>query len=302
MTFSVDWLSLREPVDEAARSTSLTGSLARALTTHAPASSPLRVLDLGAGTGANLRYLAERLGAPRQAWRLVDHDAGLLDALPGRLHAWAASRALSVTRTADRTGPGIDIHGDGLHWRLSTSVRHLGLTGAADDLVDGHHLVTASALLDLVSAEWFEAVAAQCRRDGAHVLFALNYDGRVQCTPEDPDDELVRTLVNRHQQTDKGLGTAMGPEAAPRALQCLAAAGYAVWSAPSDWVLNARHSTLQAALVGGWIEAAAAIAPEQDARVRAWGRRRTTHIDDGRSTIVVGHTDIAASPPGAPVR
>ncbi len=55
-------------------------------------------------------------------------------------------------------------------------------------IFDGRALVTASALLDLVSERWLRALAARCAGHGAAVLFALSYDGRIVCSPEDPDD------------------------------------------------------------------------------------------------------------------
>ena len=58
-----DWLALREPADAAARSDSLT----RTITDVVAPCDPVRVLDLATGTGANLRYLVERL-PPRQDW------------------------------------------------------------------------------------------------------------------------------------------------------------------------------------------------------------------------------------------
>src|SRR6185369_8724301 len=92
--FSADWLSLREPFDAAARATPLVAELRR----HIPrgtSAAPFEVVDLGAGAGSNLRYLAPRVGGEQQ-WRLVDHDRVLLDAALVATSAWAASRGASV--------------------------------------------------------------------------------------------------------------------------------------------------------------------------------------------------------------
>ena len=82
--FSPAWLDLREPIDVASRCVDLVEGLAQKLNTP----EPIRVLDLGAGTGANLRYLAPRLGG-KQDWRLLDNDDDLLAWLPRRLREWA---------------------------------------------------------------------------------------------------------------------------------------------------------------------------------------------------------------------
>src|SRR5690606_35877728 len=108
-----------------------------------------------------------------------------------------------------------------------------------------HSLVTASALLDLVSADWLRRLSAFCAEAEAAVLFALTYDGRIEAMPRHPDDELVRELVNRHQTTDKGFGPALGPAAAAAAVDAFVERGYEVTSAPSDWRLHPGQRELQ---------------------------------------------------------
>ena len=84
MSFSPDWLALREPADHAARN----GEVLAAVREHFAQVSPLRIVDLGCGTGSNLRGLAPHL--PReQHWHLVDYDPLLLAAARQRLVDWA---------------------------------------------------------------------------------------------------------------------------------------------------------------------------------------------------------------------
>jgi hypothetical protein len=221
------------------------------------------VVDLGTGTGSNVRYLAPRLPGP-QEWLVVDRDPHLLDEL---------TRGVGVS--------------------VSTRATNLGsLTG---DLFTDRDLVTASALLDLVSESWLASLAQHCRRVGAAALFALTYNGESQCTPVEPEDEFVRTLMNRHQrQNDKGFGRAAGPDATHAAERVFRAAGYVVTRARSDWVLDTSTSALQRPLVEGWADAAIEMAPEDRSAIESWLLRRLHHIADGRSRIVVGHEDLGA--------
>src|SRR5262249_29838459 len=136
-------------------------------------------------------------------------------------------------------------------------------------------------------------LVAHCRATEAAVLLALNYDGRVSCSPEEPEDEDVRLLVNEHQRTDKGFGPALGPDAAARAVSLFSTAGYAMTQEHSDWRLTPDMQPLQRELVAGWASAASDIAPESRSVIEDWRARRIAHIDAGRSRIVVGHLDVA---------
>jgi len=257
------WLRVREPADTAARSEELT----QAIASRVPPAGPLRVLDLGTGTGSNIRYLAKRLRSPQQ-WLAVDRSAALL----------ARAR-------------GTDIDGE-----VETRQADLGSLDDHRPFV-GRDLVTASALLDLVSESWLRALAAHCRAENALALFALTYDGRSSCTPVDPGDEEVRELMNQHQKRDKGLGGgAAGPDAAQVAEQCFLREGYSVRREPSDWVLGPSNTDIQRLLIDGWAVAATEMEPDRAPAIARWHARRVGHLEAGRSRIVVGHHDLAAWP------
>ncbi|MEP7116640.1 MAG: class I SAM-dependent methyltransferase [Acidobacteriota bacterium] len=266
--FSADWLALREPADHAARAHDLTAAVAASV-----AQRPgLRAVDLAAGTGSNVRYLMPRV--PHiQHWTLVDHDPALL------AQAWRL--LLPVGQTAGRA---YDVRTGDL-----AAIDQVGLDGCA--------LVTASALLDLVSEPWVRNLARHCRAAAVDVLFALSYDGRIACDPVDADDERVRAYVNQHQRGDKGFGRALGPDAAHVAEACFRAEGYTVQLASSDWIVTPDRRELQRQLVEGWASAATAMAPADAATIDAWREQRVAHIDEGRSTLRVGHQDLAGAPP-----
>jgi hypothetical protein len=264
--FSADWLALREPSDARARSAALTSAIAERLAGG-------RVLDLAAGTGANVRYLEGFLRGDRggRHWLLVDNDPALL----ARAAVLLGARESVETRVVD----------------LSEAVE-----SAAANLCAGQDLVTASALLDLVSERWLTALAGRCADARSAVLFALTYNGGINCSPGEPEDAMVRNLVNRHQRIDKGFGPALGPDAAASAARAFAALGYHVRRERSDWVLAEDMRDLQQQLIEGWADAAGEIAPEERRRVSGWKTSRLAHVGAGRSRIVVGHDDLAAWP------
>ena len=252
----IPWLALREPLDAASRSVALTRAVVDAL----PHDRPLRIVDLGCGTGSNVRYLQQSLPGAHD-WLLVDKDPSVLAHAPGQ------------TRQLD-----------------------LGARDAPE-IFAGRDLVTASALLDLVSAEFLTWLAGQCRKNGAVALFTLTYTGRSTSTPAEPEDDEMCALLNRHQQqNDKGFGPMAGPDAVACAERAFAAAGYRVRREPSDWHIAPEARELQRLLIGGWADAAREMTPRDSARIDDWLARRLAHVDAGRSRIVVSHEDLAAFP------
>lgn len=246
MSFSADWLALREPADAAARDDALVVALAE----WAAARPGVTVLDIGCGTGSTLRALHARL--PGARWRLADHDPVLLS-----LAAAEARRLSAEAETAQ-----VDLAA--------------GLEAALSPAPD---LVTASAFFDLCSADWIDRFAAAARAAGAAVYAALSYDGREAWTPPHAEDDAVLAAFLRDMRRDKGLGPALGAEAGAHLARRLEAEGYAVRIADSPWRLTApRDARLMAALSGGIADAAGA---SDDWRVARAGSQAATvgHID-----------------------
>jgi hypothetical protein len=134
--FEPRWLELREPADARARAEGAIDTLLRARA----GVGPLGILDLGAGTGANLRYLAPRLGG-RQQWLLLDRDRRLLDAIPAAMEAWSVRMGYGLRRRADSMA----VEGPGFHCRFR--LLELDMAARPAELpIPGHQLITASAL------------------------------------------------------------------------------------------------------------------------------------------------------------
>jgi len=287
-----EWLALREAADWASRSE----RLVRRLTSTLSSKKPARALDLCTGTGSNIRYLMDRL--PRaQQWLAVDRDAALLKELPERLASWARVRGYRARTEGLITG----IERAGFSCIIET--RQMNLNQLDREIFDGRDLVTASALLDLVSESWLRLLAARCRDAGASALFAITYNGGSSCDPVEPEDEMVRELMNQHQKKDKGLGgPAAGPDAGSAAERAFADAGYCVEAAASDWLLEPAAARFQTMLIEGWAHAAMEVAPSRKDAIDNWLRRRRQHVSSGRSHIVVNHVDMVAWRDGASVR
>ena len=270
--FAADWLSLREPVDHAARAESLTTAAADWL-----ASQPgetCRIVDLGAGRGSNLRYLAPRLPA-RQHWCLLDHDGDLL----------AAARTQAGRCTDADGGP------------VTIETRTLDLAGVdLEAALDGANLVSAAALFDLVTQDWIERLARACAQRGAAVLFVLSIDGHIDLAPAHADDAVVFDLLAAHQQRDKQFGAALGERAPAVLKQAFEAHGYTVTRRSSPWQIDHAKAELGAALIEGWRSAAREQAPHAAARIDGWAAARIRALHRGELAMTVGHEDMFATP------
>jgi SAM-dependent methyltransferase len=275
--FSPEWLALREPADTRARDPGLLAALGQ----HLAARNAIEVVDLGCGSGANIRATAPALG-PGQHWTLVDHDPALLAAARVALLDWADETS--------ENGTSITLMKDGLD--IAVSFRQADLMQEIETVVGGRpDLVTASALFDLCSADYIGRMARAVTSEGAAFYTVLTYDGQQSWSPAHPADADMIAAFNEHQQIDKGFGSAAGP-AAPAALAlAFRQAGYQVVEASTPWLIGADERGLLEALAGGFANAVAEI-----------GRVPPGVIDDWRSVrrdgCVVGHTDTLALPPG----
>jgi hypothetical protein len=265
MSFSADWLALREPYDSRARN----GEVLEAVAALFERQRAMAIVDLACGTGSTLRALAPYLPL-RQNWRLVDNNLSLL------------------ARAADGGGGGV---------RVTTTPIDLArdLELALDGAVD---LVTTSALLDLVSHDWLERLAVEAAARRLPLYAALSYDGRVEFTPADRFDNEILAAFNAHQRRDKGFGPALGPDAANEALAMFARIGYATRHGESDWQFAPDDRDIQTQTLAGFATAASEMdVPAAD--VEAWLSRRGEWIAAGRSSMRIGHVDFLAWPTGA---
>lgn len=264
--FSADWLARREPFDIRARNPSVLDAVAASLETY----SSVRIVDLASGTGSTLRALSARLPA-RQNWKLVDNDLGLL------------ARATAFRNHQDVVISAVPLD------------LNLDLEAALDWLVD---MVTASALLDLVSEPWLERLMVEIAARAIPFYAALNYNGVIELAPADPLDAAIIAAFNAHQRTDKGFGPALGPTAAAAAITRFESLGYCITQGRSDWIIGPHEQDMQSEILSGWASAAREIGELTMADTAGWLMRRHDIVASGRSSIRVGHVDFLATPIG----
>ncbi|MDC0434401.1 class I SAM-dependent methyltransferase [bacterium] len=284
--FSESWLELREPADHAARSTAVLDKLVHWRKSH----DTLRVMELGAGTGSNLRYLMPALGHD-QHWLLMDNDAALLEHLPKLMQQFTDTHHAQLTGNSDC----LFVEHANFSARITTRV--IDLASQLDQLMQQEtHLLTASALLDLTSAAWLDQLASIVHQHQCACLFALNYNGTIDWQPVSESDAAVSNLLNRHQLGEKGFGAALGPAAGSYFADQLQHSNNKVVVESSDWQIDESMAALQLAIIEGWAPAAI----EQDSgaagQIDTWFEQRKAWITEGVSRLSVGHNDVLALP------
>ncbi len=264
---SSDWLALRETEDARARSR----DLARAAEPFLGA-RPIVIHDLGSGTGSMMRWLAPLLPGP-QSWVLHDWNASLTE------------RALDDPHPLDR---------DNAPVAVSSRTGELAHLDAAD--LRGASLVTASALLDVLTAREAHAIVQSCVDVGAPAFFSLSVTGDVDLRPGDPRDKGFATAFNAHQRRQAGDRRLLGRYGAAIVHGLFEQAGWRVRKATTVWRLGQTEGRLLGEWFDGWADAAEEQHPELRKNAAAYRELRRSQLDRGELSAVIRHLDLLAWP------
>jgi hypothetical protein len=262
------WLALREPADAAARAQDLPEHLAR----RRPPAGRWVIHDLGGGTGSMGRWLAPRLPGP-QHWIVHDRDADLL--------------ALAATH-----GPGPAADGGA----VTVEPRQSDIVRLQPSDLAGATLITASALLDMLTESELAGLIALCTDAGCPTLVTLSVVGRVSLIPADPLDSCVTAAFNDHQRRATDRGRLLGPDAAAFAAEAFGRLRREVLVRPSHWQLGAEDADLATEWFTGWLGAACEQQAELVAETVAYARRRLDQARAGQLMVTVEHADLLILP------
>ena len=277
--FSAAWLALREPADHRARN----AAVRDAAIAHLAAKAAPRLVDLGCGSGSNLRALAPHLPSG-QIWRLVDADPLLLQAAREALTLWA-------DRTEAAEGGALVL------WqgekRIEVHFEEADLARDLDAVLDRPaDLVTAAAFFDLVAPAWLALFCEALVRRRLPLFTVLTYDGVERWTPPHPADAAMLAAFHAHQTSDKGFGAAAGPGAFALMEVAFKDRGWRIEAGPSPWRLTAAdEAPLIAALAEGAAGAVAETGLVAPADGASWLAARRV-----AQTCEIGHMDMFAAP------
>jgi SAM-dependent methyltransferase len=277
MSFSADWLALREPADHAA----VNPEVRTALSNLFAKKDHINIVDLGCGAGSNLRGTWSAL--PRwQNWTLVDYDPKLLAAARESLSSWAD--------TAKMIGDKLTLTKGDAHLTVMFQQADLS-SGDFSDVVKDADLVTAAALFDLVSVQAIEKLAATIVANKQVFFTVLTYDGHARWTPEHPADAAMRDAFNAHQRSNKGFGPAAGPGGTTALAKAFYARNYRVLRGTSPWIVDKSYGLLRADLDKGFAGAVRETGKVEPAIIDSWLKLKTSSPD---GITIIGHEDLLA--------
>ncbi len=303
--FEAAWLASRQPFDERA----LDGraiEIARRWAAQRPDGRPIRVADLGSGTGVALRRATQWLrGRPAMLFA-IDADSGVLGAAPTAWndHGWAVH---------PRPGDGLAMYAVDRGGQRATVVPIVGNVlepldgpgGPADRTVD---LVLAHALADLVPLDRLAGRVAALLRPGGLAHLALTYDGETVFHPSDDAALDARVMAAYHQHMDLprvNCSTYGGSTAGKRLARALEEAGLRLLRvAPSIWRVRAESGDgvaardVMARMLRFVVESQADLGAIPAGELARWERSKRHLIESGLLSLRVRHVDVLATPPG----
>ncbi len=298
MTTLTDFLTAKRTVEDRALNRVVFERFVDELSARAVDDEPVRIVEIGVGTGSMIARLAEWNALPSVvSYRAIDLDSETL--------AVAQRRLPDQLRAAGYT---VEVDGSAIVARKEStdgSDRRLDITldvgdgFAVDDQADA---VIASAVLDLVDLPAAVDKAQQLLVDDGLLYAPFTFNGHTSFWPDHPQDELIETLYHRHM--DEIRDQPGHSRAGQQLLSALPESGYAVLEAGgADWVIQPAdsayphdESTALAHLLST-IDGALADYPTEalESSTRdEWVKTRRDQLERGELTLVAHHMDVLA--------
>ena len=225
----------------------------------------LEIIDLGAGTGANQRWLAPRLPFV-QRWIHLDHDPAISRSLP------LPDDTMIIDGSVERRSSG--------SWPIAASDR----------------LVTCSALLDVLTTAEIDAVCSAVIDNHVPALFSLTVTGALSIGPAGPVRRAARSMRSMIIS-----GAPAGPVRMPPLGPSMPCAQADLRYAPEEtpWRLTASSDwAFVEQLLQERLDAAVAQNPSLASAATGWFELRRSQFVLGILRIEVGHRDVLALPGG----
>lgn len=286
--FATDWLEERYRFDVAARNPKVEAVCLQYFAQHPDVS----IIDMGAGTGANFIYLSEKFPQSQQ-WALVELNPNLLKRARERLKIWAAAKGYTVRE-----------EGQNLDFRRSEQHIHVQLIqGSFLELPqllqpDQFHLVTASAVFDLLSEQMLSNLVQVFHQNRLALLATLNYESMAYL-PGDAEDDHWIELYEAHMQREQDFGRALGPKCS-----AFLENGYAqlpteqILRAPSRWQIEPADTFMHGHMIAFLERSLLEMTHlgHSGKGLNAWLQRKKAALQAQQLRLSVTHSDLFIAP------
>jgi SAM-dependent methyltransferase len=235
------YLDAKKSVDDRALNTHVWSRLAQCLTGFSR-DRPLRILEVGAGTGTMIERMLDTGLLTHAIYTAIDSGEENRNAALKRIRDWAdCNEGMRFAEFAELCEES---------WRLEGPGRHIKVRFYCEDFFDfasrergKWDLIVASAFLDLVDIRATIPLMLKLLEKGSVFYFPINFDGLTIFEPaiDEEFDERIISLYHKTMDERRINGRPSGDSRAGRHLfSCLKEAGLQVLAAgASDWVVFA---------------------------------------------------------------
>lgn len=225
------WLELRIPYDANGRNLNIEASCQQYLKKH----KRLKIVDLGAGTGANCRYYLSKI-SQEQEWFLVEQNPELLEIAFDRLISWALDNGYESKSQNSRLDLKNQDHKIIIH-------KTVGSILDLENLIDlkTFDLAVANAVFDLFSKKQFQTFLKCLKKYQLPLLATVNYTG-MNFIPQTEDDSYFIKYYNQHMQREQYFGRGMGPNCGSYMWEAMRCIGMKGLQGESPWEISSSDS------------------------------------------------------------
>ena len=284
----IQWLAHRFTCDAEARHPGIEHQFLAFFEQH---QTPLKVVDVGSGTGANVRYYFDRI-PHEQEWILIEQNEQLRDECCRSLVAFAQERGYHWQQQ-DGTFLLTDDQKTATVQLMSGRIEHI------EQLADlaRTDVVTANAVFDLLSFEQFDTLVGKLVQHEVCLLATLNYY-ETSFLPFSEEDHRFMRWYHMHMKRPQPTGIAMGPDCSEEMLDLLAQHHMMIEQEGSQWHLKKNATTMHHYLLH-FIEHAVAelsLSADEQRDFDTWLTHRKSLCRQRQLEIIVDHSDIFAYP------
>ena len=274
------WLDERYRFDAVARNPTIEQKFLHSL----PSKDTISLVDVGAGSGANGRYLMEKIPANQQ-WVLIEQNPDFSKASLQVLQQHARHQGYTSFLEQDTL-------------TLQTPTKTIQVNAKQGSLLEIENMtdlshtdaVVANAVFDLFTPHQFDTFVSTIARYQLIFLSTLNYEN-MHFSPNTPQDEKMIALYHAHMLRPQTVGTAMGPDCIPQISEILKKYRYAVDTGSSIWNIHSKDEKMMQYLLNFMESSITELppSPEDALLLQQWVKQKEEAAD---FTLTIEHQDI----------